>query len=156
MQNVKCVVVGDGAVGKSCLLIAYTTNAFPGLFAPPPPRPQLASNTGEYVPTVFDKYSANVMVDGKPIQLGLWDTAGQEDYDRLRPLSYPQTDVFLICYSITSPHSLENTVTKWKAEVEHHAPGTPCLLVKTGHSRQSANTLSCRSGSKMTCAKTQA
>ena len=63
------------------------------------------------------------MVDGRPINLGLWDTAGQEDYDRLRPLSYPQTDVFLLCFSITNPTSFENVRTKWYPEIASHAPG---------------------------------
>ena len=78
---------------------------------------------------MFDNYSANVMVDGKPISLQLWDTAGQDDYDRLRPLSYPQTDVFLLCYSVISPSSFENVRSKWAPELAHYCPQAPVVLV---------------------------
>ena len=70
-------------------------------------------------------------IGDEPYTLGLFDTAGQEDYDRLRPLSYPQTDVFLVCFSITSPPSFENVREKWFPEVHHHCPGVPCLIVGT-------------------------
>eukprot|EP01087_Luapelamoeba_hula_P016722 TRINITY_DN5168_c0_g1_i1.p1 TRINITY_DN5168_c0_g1~~TRINITY_DN5168_c0_g1_i1.p1 ORF type:complete len:201 (-),score=32.58 TRINITY_DN5168_c0_g1_i1:76-678(-) len=114
-QAVKCVVVGDGAVGKTCLLISYATNAFPT----------------DYVPTVFDDWTANISVDGHNIDISLWDTAGQEDYDQLRPLCYPQTDVFIICFSVVSPPSFENVHTKWSTEVSHHCPTVPKVLVGT-------------------------
>lgn len=63
------------------------------------------------------------------VELALWDTAGQEDYDRLRPLSYPDTDVILMCFSIDSPDSLENIPEKWSPEVRHFCPNVPVILV---------------------------
>jgi len=90
--------------------------------------PMLAS---EYIPTVFDNYTATVMVDGKAINLGLWDTAGQEEYDRLRPLSYPQTDVFLCAFSVVNSTSFFNIRAKWYPELFHHCPTTPVILVGT-------------------------
>lgn len=86
--------MGDSAVGKTCLLISYTTNRFPS------------------VPTVLDNSAVTVMIGEEPYTLGLFDTVGQEDYDRLRLLSYPQTDVFLVCFSVVSPSSFENVKEK--------------------------------------------
>lgn len=82
-------------------------------------------------PTVFDNYEANVVVDATIVNLNLWDTAGQESYDRLRPLSYPQTDAFLLCYNPTRPTTFDNLMSKWLPELAHHAPDVPILLVAT-------------------------
>ena len=84
-----------------------------------------------YIPTVFDNYTTTVSVDGKKVQFGLWDTAGQEDYDRLRHLSYPNSDVFLLAFSLVSPTSLENVESKWYPELQHHGPNVPIILVGT-------------------------
>ena len=79
------------------MLIRYTTNEWPV----------------EYVPTVFDNYSAKIAVDGTPVTLDLLDWAGREDGDRLRPLSYPGTDVHVLCFSIVSEASLKNIEDRW-------------------------------------------
>ena len=115
MQAIKCVVVGDGAVGKTALLITFTS----------------CGNFPHGPPTVFDGYATNLMVDNVQINLGLWDTAGAGEFDRLRQLSYPQTDVFLICFSLISPASLENVEEKWGPELSHYCPDTPIILVGT-------------------------
>jgi len=109
----KLVIVGDGACGKTCLLIVFSKGMFPEV----------------YVPTVFENYVADVEVDGKKVELALWDTAGQEDYDRLRPLSYPDSHVILICFAIDSPDSLDNVQEKWISEVLHFCQGLPIILV---------------------------
>jgi Ras-related C3 botulinum toxin substrate 1 len=115
MTSIKCVVVGDSAVGKTCLYVTYLTNEFPQ----------------GYVPTFHGGNTINVMVDGKYVVISFWDTAGQANYDLLRPLSYPQTNVFLICFSIVDPSSFENVRAKWYPEVCQHCPGTPIILVGT-------------------------
>ncbi|KAK7207908.1 putative GTPase Rho1 [Myxozyma melibiosi] len=109
----KLVIVGDGACGKTCLLIVFSKGTFPEV----------------YVPTVFENYVADVEVDGRHVELALWDTAGQEDYDRLRPLSYPDANVILICFSIDSPDSLDNVQEKWISEVLHFCQNLPIILV---------------------------
>ncbi|KAF8646000.1 hypothetical protein AX16_007426 [Volvariella volvacea WC 439] len=111
----KLVVVGDGGCGKTCLLIVYAENRFPEA----------------YIPTVFENYVTQVNFEGKVVELALWDTAGQEEYDRLRPLSYPESNVILIVFSIDFPTSLANVQDKWYPEVAHFCEGTPLILVAT-------------------------
>ena len=68
---------------------------------------------------MFENYVADVEVDGKHVELALWDTAGQEDYDRLRPLSYPDSHVILICFAVDSPDSLDNVQEKVRRTPQH-------------------------------------
>merc|ERR1712130_293766 len=122
----KLVIVGDGTCGKTCLLIVFSKDEFPEV----------------YVPTVFENYVADIEVDQRQVELALWDTAGQEDYDRLRPLSYPDTDVILMCFSVDSPDSLENIPEKWVPEVKHFCPNVPIVLVGNKRDlRNDANTI---------------
>lgn len=112
-EAVKLTVVGDGATGKTSLLWNYTTDQ--------------AYTT--YEPTIFDTMQCNVMYKDKPMLLNLFDSCGQEDYSNLRVLTYPQTQVFVLLYSVISPHSFDNISTVWLPEVRKHCPDVPILLV---------------------------
>ena len=115
-MDCKLVVVGNDAVGKSSLLITYNTGSFPG----------------EYIPSVgYDHWIERKTVDGTEVNFAMWDTIGQEDYDRLRPVAYPGTDVFLLCFALDAPSSFANVKERWYPELNHHCPGTPILLVGT-------------------------
>ena len=78
---------------------------------------------------IFENYAATVMICEEPHTLNLFDTAGQTDFDKLRPLSYPDTNVLLLCFSISSPDSLENIPERWLPEVKHFCPKVPVVLV---------------------------
>jgi small GTP-binding protein len=95
-----------------------------------------ANSRQKYVPTVFENYITHTPhpPTGKMVELALWDTAGQEEYDRLRPLSYPETDIIFVCFAIDCPNSLENVMDKVRYSLQlansiHHkltsTSGTP-------------------------------
>ena len=101
-SEIKVIVIGDTNVGKTCLLVTYTTNCFPDT----------------YVPTVFDNYSAPISVNNKTIQMNLWDTSGSDDLDEMRPLSYSEKDCFMIFFSVADEESFERIKNKWVPEIQ--------------------------------------
>lgn len=109
----KLVLLGDGASGKTSLLNVFTRGYFPTV----------------YEPTVFENYVHDIFVDNVHIELSLWDTAGQEEFDRLRSLSYDDTDLIMLCYSVDSKDSLENVESKWVGEIADNCPGVKLVLV---------------------------
>ncbi|KAH6907447.1 P-loop containing nucleoside triphosphate hydrolase protein [Coprinopsis sp. MPI-PUGE-AT-0042] len=110
----KLVIVGDGGVGKTTLLLYFATGSFQKMF----------------IPTICENRVADVQVDGREVELGLWDTAGQEDYDRLRPLTYPGAHVILLCFAVDDKEeSFMNVEERWIKEIHHFSPGVPIILV---------------------------
>jgi len=116
-QVLKIGVVGDGTVGKTTLLLSYITGAF----------------LTDYVPTVFDNFSAIEELDGKLVNVLLWDTAGQDDYAQIRTTCYTkcQYDLFLLCFSTVHQDSFDNIKYKWIPELKNNVPNTPFILVGT-------------------------
>ena len=122
MQCLKLVAIGDTASGKTSLLARLGTQRF----------------QSEYVPTEFDNHTSTLVIDGRHFNLGLWDTAGQSDYDYMRPISYPQTDIFLICFNVSNRESFKN-VKVWISEARTYAKTASLFLVglKTDQRRYS-------------------
>jgi len=111
MTTIKLVIVGDAAVGKTSMWQSFNGEEL------------------KYVPTVFDNYEATIPIDDQIYTLNIFDTAGVEGYERLRPLSYPQTDVILIVFSVVCPKSFDNVTKKWIPEMMHYCPNTPIIIV---------------------------
>ena len=113
MQAIKVVVVGDGAVGKTSLLMNYIQKPFPIIKSK----------------IIFNTYPIDKIIDGKVITLNLIDTTGQTEHDSIRPLAYnnPDTDVVLICFSLGSLDSFANITSRWIPEVKKYCPNVPII-----------------------------
>ena len=122
MQLVRLLVVGDRGVGKTNFLFCGKIGKLPCC----------------YVPRVFDNCTANIMVRGFPFTVGLSTASGQEDYPRLRPLSYPSTDVFVVCFDVASRSSFQSVSETWVPEVRHYVPSAAVLLLGTKTDLRSA------------------
>ncbi|RNA26382.1 rho-related GTP-binding [Brachionus plicatilis] len=113
LNRKKLVIIGDGSCGKTSLLSSYINKVF---------DPDLK-------PTVLDTTTIKTEIQGSIVEFVIWDTAGQEEYERLRPLTYKNSDIILVCYSVENPESLTNIIEKWYPELRYFCPQTPVILV---------------------------
>ncbi|CAD8211632.1 unnamed protein product [Paramecium octaurelia] len=100
--SIKLVALGDSGVGKHEILLSYI-------------KDQL---TQDFVPQVFDNFTIQIAFEGKNVNLSLWDTAGQEKYNKLRQLNYGMADIFLIIFSVIDQESFQSAITKWYQDLE--------------------------------------
>ncbi|XP_056404203.1 rho-related GTP-binding protein RhoN [Hyla sarda] len=113
MSRCKIVVVGDTQCGKTALLHVFAKDCYPE----------------NYVPTVFENYTASFEIDKQRIELNMWDTSGSAYYDNVRPLAYPESDAVLICFDISRPETLDSVLKKWQGETQEFCPSAKVILV---------------------------
>ena len=113
-QQITCVVLGSSGVGKTSMILRYVTGKF----------------NKNLLSTSYEEYSKNVIIDGKAINLKVWDTSGDE-LDRMRASFYYLANVFLVCFSIDLPNSFKDVKLKWISEISNHNPKIPVILVGT-------------------------
>jgi len=117
----KVVIVGDGAIGKTCILARLTNDSIDW------------DKPVEYEPTTFNNFKVSWPSDDCDVDLEIWDTAGQESFEQLRKLSYPGTDIYLVGYSTTSNISLTNVEHKWLPEImENHTDSDEPWVILVG------------------------
>ncbi|XP_022061815.2 rho-related GTP-binding protein RhoN-like isoform X1 [Acanthochromis polyacanthus] len=109
----KIVVVGDTQCGKTALLHVFAKDSYPE----------------NYVPTVFENYTASFEIEKQRIELNMWDTSGSAYYDNVRPLAYPDSDAVLICFDISRPETLDSVLKKWQGETQEFCPNAKVVLV---------------------------
>ncbi|KAL0984400.1 hypothetical protein UPYG_G00140940 [Umbra pygmaea] len=109
----KIVVVGDTQCGKTALLHVFAKDSYPE----------------NYIPTVFENYTASFEIEKQRIELNMWDTSGSTYYDNVRPLAYPDADAVLICFDISRPETLDSVVKKWQGETQEFCPNAKVVLV---------------------------
>ncbi|CAF1231514.1 unnamed protein product [Rotaria sordida] len=113
--HITCVIIGDSGVGKSSLVVSYTTNDFPT----------------QYIPTAFDNYSVDVSVGTRLVHFDICDTGGKEQFSSLHGLCIPYSDVILLCFSVVNPQSFQNAITYWLSRARRSNAKIPIILVGT-------------------------
>jgi len=116
IRTIKCVIVGDDDVGKSTLVKRWITGA---------------KVNPEDVPRLVHEKNATITIDDKIVQILMWDTIGNPDHDRIRPLGYYDADVFAVLFSMVNQKSLNNVSNLWHPEIRHIVPGAKILLIGT-------------------------
>uniref|UniRef100_A0A3Q4AD41 Ras homolog family member V n=1 Tax=Mola mola TaxID=94237 RepID=A0A3Q4AD41_MOLML len=114
-EEVSCMLLGDGAVGKTSMLISYIFNGY----------------NSDYRQTAFDVFTGLVHVNAVPTRIKLVDTVGQEEFGHLRSLCYGHVNVFILCFSLVNPVSFDNITSKWIPQIRACNLAAPIVLVGT-------------------------